>query len=135
MLSRKKRDAKFLIFQSLYIIAIAILFYKGTDLSLVSVADVGQNDTVISKVDYNILSENKLDSTKVVVLPKPLKGEKYIKIPESQELVSKDELNAKEKRIAELEKLKTPKKTDPTPTKSDPKPVGDGVDGGSVVPK
>ncbi|MCB0726534.1 MAG: hypothetical protein KDD00_03675 [Ignavibacteriae bacterium] len=62
MLSRKKRDAKFLIFQSLYIIAIAILFYKGTDLSLVQVIDandsltiIGKEDTVVNRVDFDSL--------------------------------------------------------------------------------
>ena len=35
-----RRDAKFLIFQSLYIIAIAILFFKGTDLSLNYVKEI-----------------------------------------------------------------------------------------------
>lgn len=49
MLSRKKRDAKFLIFQSLYIIAIAILFYKGTDLALNPVQEVNETDTVIAR--------------------------------------------------------------------------------------
>lgn len=49
MLSRKKRDAKFLIFQSLYLIAISILFYKGTDLSLNKVMAVENGDTVIAK--------------------------------------------------------------------------------------
>jgi len=50
MLSRKKRDAKFLIFQSLYLIAISILFYKGTDLSLNKVKAAEDSDTVIAKV-------------------------------------------------------------------------------------
>lgn len=49
MLSRKKRDAKFLIFQSLYLIAISILFYKGTDLSLTKVKAAEDSDTVIAK--------------------------------------------------------------------------------------
>lgn len=49
MLSRKKRDAKFLIFQSLYLIAISILFYKGTDLSLSKVKAAEESDTVIAK--------------------------------------------------------------------------------------
>jgi len=48
MLSRKKRDAKFLIFQSLYLIAISILFYKGTDLSMNKVTTIEKGDTVIS---------------------------------------------------------------------------------------
>lgn len=63
MLSRKKRDAKFLIFQSLYIIAIAILFYKGTDLSLVRVVEANDSlnafvditDTIVSIVDIDSL--------------------------------------------------------------------------------
>ena len=66
MLSRKKRDAKFLIFQSLYIIAISILFYKGTDLSLIPVVDendsinayVGPEETVINIVELDSLKLN-----------------------------------------------------------------------------
>jgi len=62
MLSRKKRDAKFLIFQSLYIIAISILFYKGTDLSLVAVKDATDStNTYLSatetKIDTSLLNE------------------------------------------------------------------------------
>ncbi len=62
MLSRKKRDAKFLIFQSLYIIAISILFYKGTDLSLVSVKDATDSSnaylsTSETKIDTSLLNE------------------------------------------------------------------------------
>lgn len=61
MLSRKKRDAKFLIFQSLYIIAIAILFYKGTDLSLVQVMDANDSLTIIAKED-TVVKRIELDS-------------------------------------------------------------------------
>ncbi len=65
MLSRKKRDAKFLIFQSLYIIAIAILFYKGTDLSLVKVVEA--NDSLNAFVDVmdTVVSISDLDSLKL----------------------------------------------------------------------
>jgi hypothetical protein len=61
MLSRKKRDAKFLIFQSLYIIAIAILFYKGTDLSLVQVIDANDSLTIIAKGD-TVVDRDDFDS-------------------------------------------------------------------------
>lgn len=64
MLSRKKRDAKFLIFQSLYIIAIAILFYKGTDLSLVSVVDASDSMVVVSPED-TVISIALVDSLKL----------------------------------------------------------------------
>ena len=62
MLSTKKRDAKFLIFQSLYIIAISILFYKGTDLSLVAVKDATDSTNAYlssteTKIDTSLLND------------------------------------------------------------------------------
>ncbi|HMS33294.1 MAG TPA: hypothetical protein PKC91_04335 [Ignavibacteria bacterium] len=68
MLSRKKRDAKFLIFQSLYIIAISILFYKGTDLSLVAVKDATDSTNAFlssteTKIDTSLLNELSKNNT------------------------------------------------------------------------
>lgn len=114
MLSRKKRDAKFLIFQSLYLIAISILFYKGTDLSMNKVTTIEKGDTVIAisemppKPDDSetIVKKETLDSLKKNIF---VDSTKYIVVP-------KQTLAEKDKRIAELERQKTPGKT---PVKTD----------------
>ncbi len=106
MLSRKKRDAKFLIFQSLYLIAISILFYKGTDLSLNKVITIDSRDTVISiaklppvpDASETIVKIEILDSLKKNVF---VDSTKYTVVP-------KQTLAEKDKRIAELERQKNP---------------------------
>jgi hypothetical protein len=54
-----------LIFQSLYIIAIAILFYKGTDLSLVQVMDANDSLTIIAKED-TVVNRIEFDSLQML---------------------------------------------------------------------
>ncbi|MBK9332768.1 MAG: hypothetical protein IPM96_10305 [Ignavibacteria bacterium] len=63
-----KRDTKFLIFQSLYIIAIAILFFKGTDLSLTEVIE--------KTSDTTNFYDPKIDT----LLPKLTDGSVYVKV-------------------------------------------------------
>ncbi len=90
MLSRKKRDAKFLIFQSLYIIAIAILFYKGTDLSLTKVIPYIAGDTIVRIADL----PKELDTSKTIVsktVLDSLKKNKYV--PKTDTIVSSAYLN------------------------------------------
>lgn len=114
MLSRKKRDAKFLIFQSLYLIAISILFYKGTDLSLNKVTTINKGDTVISITEMpptpdgsdTIISKKILDSFNNKV---SIDSTIYT-------VVTKQTLAEKDKRIADLERQKTPGKP---PVKTD----------------
>lgn len=106
MLSRKKRDAKFLIFQSLYLIAISILFYKGTDLSLNKVITKENGDTVIaiSKLPP------KLDDSDTIIRIETL--DSLMKNPFIDStlytVVTKQTLAEKDKRIADLERIKTP---------------------------
>lgn len=88
---RNKRDAKFLIFQSLYIIAISILFYKGTDLSLNKVAEINDSLIVVNK---NRVLENgmiPIDTTTKAVKPKLPDGEMYIAISDEDKVISKTE--------------------------------------------
>lgn len=108
MLSRKKRDAKFLIFQSLYIIAIAILFYKGTDLSLTPVIPYTEGDTVIAKINLPSTDLGVYDPKMQEVLPILPSDSEYVKALKGEVLVSQEELDKKNARIAELERLKTP---------------------------
>lgn len=119
MLSRKKRDAKFLIFQSLYLIAISILFYKGTDLSLNKVITIDKGDTVIALNKLPPVPDTSETKVKKVVLDSLKKNpfidsSKYTVVP-IQTIAEKD------KRIADLERIKTPSrpqvKTEPTETK------------------
>ncbi|MBK8984169.1 MAG: hypothetical protein IPM38_18090 [Ignavibacteria bacterium] len=119
---RNKRDAKFLIFQSLYIIAISILFYKGTDLSLNSVMEVKDGETVVT-IDKVLKDGMKsYDTTKVILLPLPEENTEYKKVTADQEIVSKDLIAEKDREIERLNKLKTPTNR-PTVT---PKPNDDG---------
>jgi len=116
---RNKRDAKFLIFQSLYIIAISILFYKGTDLSLNKVTEIKEGQIV---VDKDMVLENDMksyDPTILEVLPKLNDSLEYKKVAFDQEVVSKSLLEEKDRKISELERLKTPGRR-PEPTRNDP---------------
>ena len=88
---RNKRDAKFLIFQSLYIIAISILFYKGTDLSLNKVAEKNAGDTIIAITELPKPGLIEYDSTLQVVKPILPEGEKYIAVSEEDKVISKSE--------------------------------------------
>ena len=86
---RNKRDAKFLIFQSLYIIAISILFYKGTDLSLNKVTEINDSLIVVSKdrvLENGMIS---VDTTKQALKPKLPEGEKYIAKTDEDKVISK----------------------------------------------
>lgn len=121
MLSRKKRDAKFLIFQSLYIIAIAILFYKGTDLSLTKVIPYNESDTVIAKINLPSTDLGVYDPKLQEVLPILPSDSEYVKVLKGEILISKDELDKKNARIAELERMKTPVRTSKVEDKSNEK--------------
>ena len=95
MLSRKKRDAKFLIFQSLYLIAISILFYKGTDLSLNKVHDVMPGTITID-------SNSKVyDPNKEIILP-IISDSIYQPVSPEDTIVSIQFLKNKDLEIAEL---------------------------------
>ncbi|MFZ1320496.1 MAG: hypothetical protein WAT71_02985 [Ignavibacteria bacterium] len=109
---RNKRDAKFLIFQSLYIIAISILFYKGTDLSLNKVTEINDSLIVVSKdrvLENGMIS---VDTTKQALKPKLPEGEKYIAITDEDKVISKtdyDELKneaAKSKKTVIIDRTK-----------------------------
>ncbi len=92
--------SKFLIFQSLYIIAIAILFYKGTDLSLTPVIPYSDVDTVIKKTDM----PTDLDSSKTIVnktILDSLKKNPYVDLSISS-IVPKLTLEEKDREIADL---------------------------------
>ncbi|MBK8553063.1 MAG: hypothetical protein IPL53_19170 [Ignavibacteria bacterium] len=99
MVSRNKRDAKFLIFQSLYIIAIAILFYKGTDLSLTPVKNAGDTDTVIAKTLLPAPPDTSEIRIKKTILDSLSKNNRFV---DNDEIVVKttylDELKAGQKR-------------------------------------
>ncbi|MEO8664683.1 MAG: hypothetical protein ABI462_04225 [Ignavibacteria bacterium] len=107
-----KRDTKFLIFQSLYIIAISILFYKGTDLSLTKVIDKNDDETVIEikKLD-SLLKLTSYDTAKAIVLLKLEDNARYQSVLLKDTVVTKELLINKDNRISELEKLKTPVNT------------------------
>jgi len=95
---RNKRDAKFLIFQSLYIIAIAILFYKGTDLTINKVAEINSDEKVVPITSVMINPEIE------EVLPKPEDGKEYAEInSKEQEIVDKEEFEKLKKDITQLE--------------------------------
>lgn len=113
---RNKRDAKFLIFQSLYIIAISILFYKGTDLSLNKVTEIKEDEIVVSRAILDSMSKwPTYDSLKQVVKPKLPTDEKYEVIREGEVVVDGNEYN-RIKRIAE---------TKPAPQKQIAQPKDD----------
>lgn len=106
MLSRKKRDAKFLIFQSLYLIAISILFYKGTDLSMNKVTTIEKGDTVIAITEI----PPKPDGSDTIISKKILDSfNNKVSIDSTiYTVVTKQTLAEKDKRIADLERMKTP---------------------------
>ncbi|MBK9332484.1 MAG: hypothetical protein IPM96_08850 [Ignavibacteria bacterium] len=109
---RNKRDAKFLIFQSLYIIAISILFYKGTDLSLKKVAEINPDmkQVPITSVIINPELEE--------ALPKPEEGKEYTKINlKDQEIVNREELEKLKKEKTELELENTRLRNQKTPVR------------------
>ncbi|MDZ4710702.1 MAG: hypothetical protein SGI89_00090 [bacterium] len=102
---RNKRDAKFLIFQSLYIIAISILFYKGTDLSLNKVTELKKDEKVVTKAVIDSLTKwPSYDSLKQIVMPKLPDSTVYKKVNLNQEVFNKEILAEKDRKISELER-------------------------------
>ena len=104
-----RRDTKFLIFQSLYIIAISILFYKGTDLSLTKVINKTKEDTVVTIVKLDsLLKLQPPDLENKVILEKPRENEQYQPVSKKDTVLTKEELLSKENELARLKILKTP---------------------------
>lgn len=133
---RNKRDAKFLIFQSLYIIAIAILFYKGTDLTINKVMEINSDEKIVPNTAIIVNPEIE------EVLPKPEEGKEYAEIDsKEQEIVNKEEYeNLKkdnERLIAEnknLIKIKTPDRQPIVPKDNvDNKPTTDDKGGTEII--
>jgi len=63
---RKQRDSRFIIYQSLYIFAIAVLIFKGTDLSLDEVSPSNRNivklnpgEIVVDTMNNKVISWDK----------------------------------------------------------------------------
>ena len=132
---RSKRDPKFLIFQSLYIIAISILFYKGTDLALNKVVEKRPGDTVIAIIDLDTTSKPTYDSSTQIVMKKLAEDDQYKTVTLKDTIVPKETLTDKDKRISVLERMKTPtnvSRNTRTPTESVPK---SDVTGGRPVEK
>jgi len=105
----------------LYIIAIAILFYKGTDLSLTKVIPYNESDTVIAKINLPSTDLGVYDPKLQEVLPILPSDSEYVKVLKGEILISKDELDKKNARIAELERMKTPIRTSRVEDKSNEK--------------
>lgn len=129
---RNKRDAKFLIFQSLYIIAISILFYKGTDLSLNKVFQKNPSDTIIAKRD---LPTDLYDPSTEIVMPKPAENARYQTVLLRDTIVAKDALVEKDRRISELERLKTPDRTPVRQPKTNEPTPKTSIKGGTLEEK
>ncbi|MEO6696151.1 MAG: hypothetical protein ABIY50_09540 [Ignavibacteria bacterium] len=111
-----RRDAKFLIFQSLYIIAISILFYKGTDLSLNKVTEIQENDTLITKNKIDsLLKLTSYDSLSSIIKPKLPPDEEYMPIKKGEVVVDESEYNE----IKRIASTKPPVQPSPQPRRSE----------------
>lgn len=115
MTKGNRRDTKFLIFQSLYIIAIAILFYKGTDLSLSKVVAKQDGDTLVnvsqvpSALDTVVPKTVKVyDPATQEVIKKTEGDTKMQPVSTKDTVINKQTIDKLESRISELERLKTP---------------------------
>jgi len=114
-----RRDAKFLIFQSLYIIAIAILFFKGTDLSLNYVKEIKPGQ--IPADSNKVLKDGQIAADTAEVKRILLNDSIYLRADTSDILISYDDYlelnrkaNQKQKFIKETDdkrKEKTGEKT------------------------
>jgi hypothetical protein len=130
MVRRNKRDAKFLIFQSLYIIAISILFFKGTDLSLTKVEVIEPGKI---RIDSNLKPYNPVTE---IILTKPADSARYQLVLLKDTIVTKEDLSVtketlaqKDKRISELEAQKTPERKEQSikeKTNTPPNPIKGG---------
>ena len=77
-MNNKKRDVKFIIYQSLYIFVVCVIFIKGADLGLTEVIDLKHgwayvdtiNNVIIDKVKFSQMMV--IDTNYFVVIPKEL---------------------------------------------------------------
>lgn len=106
MISKKKRDAKFIIYQSLYIIVIALIALSGATL-----IDLNQ-DPPFELRD----NEMPIDSSRFVALAKPGKDSAYVAIDKvRQEIIDSDELDRLRKKAGEPKKVVSQPRGNPVP--------------------
>lgn len=122
VIGKKKRDVKFIIYQSLYILVIAMLGAKHVTINDIPDA-LKQGDTIMQITNLESLNReldslkklSVFDSLKQVVLSKPENNSEYTILSASETKVSKSELEELRKRPTKLpttkpgEKIQSPK--------------------------
>lgn len=136
IIGKKKRDVKFIIYQSLYILVIAMLGAKHVTINdipppLPEDSQVINSDSLESmKAELDSLKSlsTYIPETQVVLDKLKNEDEKYIVIKENEVTIDSETLKKKDARISELERMKTPTRT-PTsrPQETTPTPNIPGI--------
>jgi hypothetical protein len=126
VIGKKKRDVKFIIYQTLYILVIAMLGAKHVTINDIPDA-LKQGDTVMQITNLESLNReldslkklSVFDSLKQVVLKKPGKDSEYTILSTNETIVSKSELDELRRRPTKIPPQKQ--------SKENPQPKDPGV--------
>jgi len=137
VIGKKKRDVKFIIYQSLYILVIAMLGAKHVTINDIPDSMVtGDTIVQITKLDsLNRLLDSlqklpTFNKDNQVVFNKPEKDFRYKIISSGDTVLSVEEIRNKDNQIATLQRIKVNKPVN-TPTVDPPEPdVTGGIKGG-----
>lgn len=106
MITKKKRDVKFMIYLGLYLFVIAFITSQGATLMDIGAEEPAElnEDTLISKSVFDSLSKlSTYDKENQVVLKRPPnQSDRYEILSQDEEIVNKGLLESKEREISNL---------------------------------